>query len=40
MGGNLMRMSKCGSANLLIPLGGRTTYVGGLGALMRASMDS
>jgi hypothetical protein len=26
-------MSKCGFATLLIPLGGRTTYVVGLGAL-------
>ncbi len=29
-------MSKCGSATLLIPLGGRTTYVVGLGALWSA----
>jgi hypothetical protein len=27
-------MSKCGFATLLIPLGGRTTYVVGLGALI------
>jgi hypothetical protein len=27
--------SKCGFATLLVPLGGRTTYVVGLGALSR-----
>ena len=31
--GTLSLMSKCGSATLFIPLGGRTTYVVGLGAL-------